>query len=199
MARCYQQLHRYEDAINLYRRYMHEEEDLDPEKRARLGALVASLREMTVPSASEVARMPASADKAEDATEQRYERRTGLMVSGIVMLAASYSAAALFASLGLAGASTLSTDQYSRTSIEQVKTVFGVLYVPVLGPAITALLHREASYSLPWVLVGMGTQVAGLAMTIAGAQKRPVRQDEAVSVVPLVSGNDAGIAVIGRF
>lgn len=201
MARSYQQLRRYDDAINLYRRYMQEDANLEPEKRARIGALVASLQEMSVPPASEVTQRR-DRDDAEDtapASELKYQRRTGLMVSGIVILACSYSAAALFGSLGLAGTSTLSKQQYSQSSIDQAKAAFGTLYIPIIGPFFSAILVREPSYSVPWVLVGLGTQVAGLAMTIAGAQKRPIKQYDAVSVVPVFGGTHAGLAVLGSF
>lgn len=202
MARSYQQLRRYDDAINLYRRYMQADDNLEPEKRARIGALVASLQEMSVPAVSEVTQRRDSDEAADDtapAATPKYQRRTGLMVSGIVVLASSYSAAAIFGSLGLAGASTLSTQQYSRSAIDQAKAAFGTLYIPVIGPFFSAVLVRKASYSVPWVLVGLGTQVAGLAMTIAGAQKRPTKQYDAVSVVPMFGGTNAGLAVLGSF
>lgn len=203
MAKCYQQLRRYDDAVLLYRRYMREDPALAEEQRARLGALVASLSEMSVPPSSEVGAPPRSETEESapvDTGRVPYRRRTGLMVTGIVMLAGSYSATAIFASLGLAGASSLSTQDYSQRAINEVKTALQVLYIPVAGPLVSSLLVREPAWSVPWIFLGLGTQVAGLAMTLAGAQKRPVdAQADGVAVVPHLGPTGGGLALVGTF
>jgi hypothetical protein len=75
------------------------------------------------------------------------------------------------------------------------------LLIPILGPFVSAGVYRDAAWSLPWAFVDGATQVAGLAMLIAGVKDRhkvPVLV-AGVKIAPYASPAGGGLVASGRF
>ena len=200
MAKSYQALRRYDDAINLYRRYLREEPGLDERRRARVGTLIVSMRGMSPARGEDGRELGRVADTGEDSAQSGGRRNYGLMVPGIVMMSLSYLGAVTVGSLGLVGSTLVDTRGTSQSALAEIRGGLGALYVPLAGPFFSAVLIRDVTWSVPWVFVGTGTQVAGLVMTIVGARKRPVGgQFDPVAILPQLTPNSAGLVVLGRF
>lgn len=80
----------------------------------------------------------------------------------------------------------------------------GVLVVPILGPLITGLVYREASWGVPWALLDGSAQIAGMVMMIVGARDKhdvivPHVGAMRLGVVPWGNRDGGGLTALGVF
>lgn len=205
MARINQRLGRLDEALHQFQRFLREDQNVSPERRVQVKGFIADIAmkqpaQTTAPapySPPEEARLESAAQ--EQSGGDVYKRNIGLMATGISIFASSYLAALVVGGLGLAAADLVQSN--SAATANSVRVASGTLLIPVAGPLISAISAPSINWSIPWVLAGMGTQVAGMVMTIAGAQKHRVTPapNPDVALVPFGGPTGSGIAVIGRF
>jgi hypothetical protein len=102
----------------------------------------------------------------------------------------------------------------SEKEISERKVAFATLAIPLIGPFVSAAafpqeesgqrtakqLEQALTWSMTWAFIDGGAQIAGLAMTVAGARKRPVGgRHHAVQVVPWGLPLGSGIMAMGQF
>ena len=199
MATMQDQLDRPREALSLYRRYLRESPNLPEDRQTEVATNIARLS--LALSESSNARSDRSNRVAQDEPARSRFVSVGVMAAGISIWATSYVATAITAGLGLAG--TTSPDfqrTYSSGNIAKAQAMLGVLYVPVAGPIISSAIAPAAEWAIPWIFLGAGTQVLGMAMTIAGGRtKRPDPDKLGAWLLPSLGPNGNGLAVVGAF
>jgi hypothetical protein len=183
MACAYQKLNLPRQASELFRRYLVAEPSLDDAIRGEVEARLHLLAGPKAPPPPEAHGLPDGAQLVP--VHYKTRARRSLLTGGILLLTLAYAPTVVVGALSsvLGGGAEVDT-----------------LLLPVVGPFISALLVREAVWSLPWILDGIA-QVAGLAMIISAARNRekvPVF-GERLTVVPFADPRGAGLAAFGRF
>src|SRR5581483_3869749 len=136
----------------------------------------------------------------------RYEMHAdrSMIAGGAALLATSYLAASISASIfvGLNGSDgPCNAGSGTNNTCLNYQTAGGVLFIPLLGPFISAGGAGNASWSVPWAMVDGMAQIAGLAMIIAGVRNKhkvPVYGDR-INLAPTASATSAGVSLTGRF
>jgi hypothetical protein len=198
MASLRDQLEHPRQALTLYRRYLAQNPNLPDERQAEVATNIARLTLALQDASSETpARRPADASPPSAGSL----RSPGMLAAGISIWGTSYLAAAVVGSLLLAGTTSSQIQrQYSASSIGQVQAASGVLLIPVAGPFVSSGLVPSLEWTLPWIFVGGGTQILGLALTIAGARRHPgQRQAEYTLRGPTLGAGPGGLALVSRF
>jgi hypothetical protein len=219
MARTHQRLGDVSQAIDLYRRYLAAETARAPALRAeaeqqmrRLSALGGASSSMAVVDDDTPAASPSMGVVDDDtrpvplpipirSAPVERGRNIGLLASGASLLGTGYMAAFTCGIVFTASSASLPGGQG-----RDFATVTGVLMIPIAGPFLSGILapllgpkELALTWSLPWILVDGAGQIAGLAMTVVGARRRPVpllTGDVRLGAMPLPGGG--GLALTGR-
>lgn len=201
MARAHHQLGHYREAYDKYQIYLAKEPNIPEEQRAQIQAYIAELNAAAQQERVRIMGPDPFATPQPQAGEARfvYRRRTDMLVAGAVLLPVAYAAALGVGALGLVGSATL-TGSYSESTLSSARWALGTLFIPVLGPFVSAGIVQDIRWSLPWILVDGAAQVAGLALIIAGSRKHRVPGAEArVTFFPYRSPNSTGMVLAGTF
>ncbi len=199
MASLHDQLDHPRDALKLYRRYLNENPNLPEERQAEVATNIARLTLSLADSTP--ADSPRSHHDEPQTQTQTQRVSVGTMAAGISIWGTSYLISAIVGGLGLAGTQTsqfLNTN--SSGGVAKAQAIFGTLLIPVAGPIVSSALAPVAEWAIPWVLIGAGSQIAGMSMTIAGARSRQVSPSSSRAwVLPFVSPASTGLALVGSF
>lgn len=198
MAGLHDQLNHPRQALNLYRRYMAQNPQMSEERQVEVAANIARLS-LAIQDGSPSPPGSRAVDRAQPTGSEL--RSPGMLAAGISIWATSYLAAAIVGSVFLAGtANTQIQRTYSSSVIGQAQAAFGVLLLPVAGPFVSAGLIPTPEWTLPWLFVGGGTQVLGMALTIAGGRRRPAGSMQAQRLLlPSISPHNTGLVLAGTF
>lgn len=201
MARAHHQLRHYREAYDKYQLYLSREPNIPEDRRAQIQTHIV---ELTAAAQQERVRGMgpdpfAGAQSQEPDPRFVYRRRTGMLVTGAILLPVSYLAALGVGAFGLTGATAL-TGSYSESTLSTVRWTFGSLFIPVAGPFVSAGILPDIQWSLPWILVDGAAQVTGLALVIAGSRMQKVLRDDAqITLLPYRSPNSTGLVLAGSF
>lgn len=196
MASIHDQLDHPRDALKLYRRYLNENPNLPEERQAEVATNIARL---TLSLADSASNEPTRTRPENSARTQRAS--LGMMAVGISIWGTSYIATAIVAGLGLAGTQTSQfLNTYPSESVAKMQSTLGVLLIPVAGPIISSALAPAAEWAIPWIFLGAGSQIAGMAMTIAGGRTKQITPGSArARLAPWLSPATTGLALMGSF
>jgi hypothetical protein len=209
MARTHQNLGHAKEAYDFYLRYLAADTGAEPEVRRDAESRARALRLLTQPEAA----VPAAAMPMPPAppgyyaqlqpVPLRYEMRSNksLIAGGSALLATSYFAATIAASV-FVGIGTESSSSFGSSSRLNYTAGGGVLFIPILGPFISAGVVPQATWATTWTMIDGAAQVAGLAMIIAGVRdkkKTPVYASDKLRFAPFSTGSGGGFTVSGRF
>lgn len=164
IARTHQRLGHVEEAVSHYRRFLAAEPDapaaLSADAEAQLSHL-ARLQPLLVPAASPAPLQPAL-------TETR--RSKPLIAAGLPLLIGAYVAAV--------GAGSFYVGEYifqaGGEGARHNQVEGGMLFIPIVGPFISGLIHVDAVWTSCWIFVDGAAQVAGLTLTILGYKGKRV-------------------------
>lgn len=199
MASMHDQLDQSREALRLYRRYLAEVPNMPEERQTEVATNIARLS-MAISESNPTDRPRGRTGDSADGARSSRLASTGLLAAGISIWATSYLATVITAGLGLAGTTTsqfLST--YSSGSIAKAQATLGVLMIPVGGPIISSALAPAPEWVLPWIFIGAGSQIAGMAMTIAGGRSKPTGSAPSALLLPMLSPANTGLAFVGSF
>lgn len=196
MALCHRRLGHTKEALDYDRRYLTADPSLEPAVKSEILGEIAELRALEEPAVASRLDLVRPSD-GRLMVPVHYEMRShgGLISGGASLLATGCTAAfisgVIFAALSSSGDS----------SNGSISAAGGTLLIPVAGPFISALVYRQAFWSLPWVFVDGAAQVAGLAMIIVGARTKhrvPVLGDK-LSFAPYAGSSGGGLVASGQF
>jgi len=96
----------------------------------------------------------------------------GLLIGGATLFATAYSAAAISGGAFAVYGGQVTSYNYNggfngNTDYGNSKTAGGLLFIPFLGPFLSAIADRDPTWVGPWVAVDGGMQLLGLCMMIA--------------------------------
>jgi len=189
LARGHRRLGNGAEMVDFYKRYRLAAPSQDPQINAEIDSAIAS-----VPPPAPVGW---SNQQPQFLVKTITRPNRGLLVGGAVLFSVSYSAAAL-----TGGAFSLfGSSSYSSSSDGNLAAAGGTLFIPFLGPFISSGVYRNAAWVGPWVAVGGGTQLLGLALMIA-ARYRPetIRVLAKIpQVAPYASADGGGVNAAFRF
>lgn len=213
LGQVHQRLGQAEAALAYYLRYLDEAAEQDPRTTADVRAQVRQLRQVRASaplSAPEAAvAQPAVAKPAAPLSltiPAAPRRRTGVLWGGIALWTAAYLPAAI---TGIAYGAAYDPRYNAlvlgaRVHDSALDGAFYSLLIPVGGPFLSAILYPLATHnagqamawSLTWSLLDGAAQIAGLAMTVAGARRTaPAR----LTLAPLAHPGGSGVALSGAF
>jgi hypothetical protein len=207
LGRAHQMLGHTAEASGFLKRYLAAEMNPPADLRADAERRLQQLRAL---AAADAPPPPVAVDpRLHFGAQQlavRYELRSDrpLIAGGAALFASSYLAATIAGSLfvGSSGGNNCSDSPLANNSgCFNTQAAGGVLFIPLLGPFISAGGAANPSWSVPWAMVDGMAQAAGLAMIIAGIRhktKVPVYGDR-INVAPVASASSAGVSFSGRF
>jgi len=115
------------------------------------------------------------------------ERRSGAMIGGGIALSVIAYLPAL-----ITGALLLGDSYFHDGAV--------ALFIPLVGPFLSAALYPQLWWSLPWVFLDGAAQVVGLALTIAGTRKHTVKLlGDHVVLAPFATPAGGGFSAFGSF
>jgi hypothetical protein len=209
MGRMHQNLGHAKEAFDFYMRYLAADSGSEQEVRADAERRVRALRALTQPEAVPAAAMPMPPVPPGyyaqlQPVPLRYEMRSnkGLIAGGATLLATAYFAATVSAAVFVGVESSSSGSSFGSSTRLNYTAGGGVLFIPVLGPFISAGVVPQTLWATTWTMVDGAAQVAGLAMIIAGVRdkkKTPIYASDKLRFAPFSTGSGGGFTVSGRF
>lgn len=208
LGQVHQRLGQAEAALAYYLRYLDEAAEQDPRTSADVRAQVRQLRTARagMPPAAPAVTQEAPAAPLSLSVPAAPRRRTGLLWGGVALWTAAYLPAAI---TGIAYGAAYDPRYNTlvlgaRVHDSALDGAFYSLLIPVGGPFLSAILfplsNRNAGqamvWSMTWSLLDGAAQIAGLAMTVAGARRgAPPR----LSLAPFTHPGGSGVAMSGSF
>jgi len=186
LARGHRRLGDAKQMVDYYSRYRLAAPSLTPELASEIDSV---LRSQAPPPAPSVALQPQFSIK----TVTRPHR--GMLIGGAMLFSLGYSAAALSG-----GAFATISSNSGGSSYGNMQAAGGVLFIPFLGPFISAAVYRDAAWVGPWVAIDGSIQLLGLALMIAARYSpETVRILDKAQVLPYASSTGAGLNAAFRF
>jgi hypothetical protein len=184
------------EALTYFERYLAADETPEPPVRAEAERAIIQLKQLVTFTSPPVPQTQLTQPELKLPIHYEVHHDRGLIGGGIGLLAASYAAALITGSIF----ASISSNNYDGGNNGSMQAAGGTLIIPVVGPFISALVYREAAWSVPWAMADGVAQVAGLAMIIAGARikhKVPVLGN--LHIAPYASAGGGGLVAVGRF
>lgn len=192
IARCHHNMGQRHMAITYYDRYIVSEPD--PAERAVAERHLAAL---TADSPVEPAvSTEAVGDPAPLRRTERSGPRWGMVAAGATLFTLSYGSALIMGAMGLAGLSTFSS---KGADVGLAQAGVGTLMVPLAGPLLSGFIIRTPEWSVPWTLLNLPSQILGIVLLGAGAQRSRTPTAPSLAFLPNVTPGSASFTVAGRF
>jgi|GEM_PF-2461894 len=129
-----------------------------------------------------------------------------MLIGGATLFGTAYTAAAITGGAFTSYGGDVSHYDYNsgnstNTSYGNSKTAGGLLFIPFIGPFVSAIADRDPAWVGPWVAVDGGMQLLGLALMIASRYNPQTARVLAKmpQISPYASGSGAGANVALRF